>query len=240
MSESKRTYRQKYNGRRRVLAAQDRENRFIVDYLQNKHSDIYRSVKKLYAEFKTKYPAKHNVTKTKEYEEMITGAPSTKYKYSCHLTIKDNMVLTIELEDNPNATVNVAPPDATVNVAPPDATVNVAPPDATVNVAPPDATVNVAPPDATVNVAPPDATVNVAPPDATVNVAPPDAVPVDAAVNVAPPDAVPVDAVPFFPDLTLPYISDEIMSKLIEDLREDPTMACIMDGMNDELDDIFW
>ena len=230
-------YRQKYNGRRRILAAQDRENRFIVDYLQHKHPDIYGGVKKLYADFKTKYPAKHDVKKTKEYEEIITGAPAKKYKYTRHLTIKDNMLLTIELSDNPanipvDATVNVAPPDAVpvdapVNVAPPDAV----PVDATVNVAPPDAV----PVDATVNVAPPDAV----PVDAPVNVAPPDAVPVDAPVNVAPPDAVPFDAVPF-PDLTLPYMSDEIMGKLIEEMREDPTMACILDSMNDTFDDIFW
>ena len=221
MSKSKQTYRQKYNGRRRILAAQDRENRFIVDYLQHKHPDIYGGAKKLYADFKTKYPAKHDVKKTKEYEEFITGAPSKKYKYSRHLTIKDNMVLTIELSDKP---ANI-PPDAPVDTTPPDAV----PFDATVNVAPPDAV----PFDAV----PVDATVNVAPPDAV----PFDAVPVDATVNVAPPDAVPFDAV-LFPevDLTLPYMSEEIMGKLVEDLREDPTMACILDSMNDTFDDILW
>ena len=246
-------YRQKYNGRRRTLAAEDRENRFIVDYLRHKHPDIHRDVKKLYAEFKTKYPTKHDLKKTKEYEEMITGAPTKKYKYSRHLTIKDNMVLTIELSDNP---ANV-PVDATVaqpanipvdaNVALPDDV----PVDATV--APPanvPVDANVAPPDDV----PVDATV--APPaniPVDVNVVPPDDVPVDATVApvdtaVAPPDDVPFPdlALPFpdlalpFPDLELPYMTEETMELILQELRQDPTTACIMDRMNDECDDIFW
>ena len=227
-------YRQKYNGRRRILAAQDRENRFIVDYLQHKHPNIYGDVKKLYAEFKTKYPTKHDVKKTKEYEEIITGAPAKKYKYTRHLTIRDNMVLTIELSDNPaNIPVDVnAVPPANVPV---DATV--APPDDV----PVDA--NVAPPDDV----PVDATVALpANIPVDVNAVPPDDVPVDA--NVAPPANVPVDATvaPFpdlalpFPDLTLPYMTEETMEQIIQELRQDPTMMNMLDSMDDFCDDIFW
>ena len=225
----KKLYRQKYNGRRRTLAAEDRENRFIVDYLQHKHPNIYGNVKKLYLELKTRYPTKHDVKKTKEYEEMITGEPTKKYKYTRHLTIRDNMVLAIELSDNPaNVPVVVnGVPSANIpvdaNVAPVDATV--APPDdvpVDANVAPVDATV--APPDdvpVDVNVAPVDA--NVAPVDANV-------APVDATVVPFPDLSIPL------PDLELPYMSEETMEQIIQELRQDPTTSCIMD----EFDDIFW
>ena len=249
-------YRQKYNGRRRTLAAEDRENRFIVDYLQHKHPNIYGELKKKYTELKARYPDKNDIRKTKEYEEIITGAPTKKYKYTRHLTIRDNMVLNIELSNtvgNISPYATVAPPvDATVvqsDDVPVDATV--APPvDATVvqsDDVPVDATV--APPvDATVvqsDDVPVDATVaqpddTVAPPvDATVVQS--DDVLVDTTIVHLPDLTLPLpDLTLPLPDLTLPYMSDETIGQIIQDLRQDPTMSCIMDELNDEFDDIFW
>ena len=206
-------YRQKYNGRRRILASQDRENRFVVDYLQHKHPDIYKDVKKIYTDLRTKYQTKHDVRKTKEYEELMNGAPAKKYKYNRHLTIKDNMVLTIELSDNPSDIQPTAP----VDVVPLDAPVDVVPLDAPVDVVPLDAPVDVAPLDAPVDVAPLDVHVPVD-------------VQVDALSDITIQEA----------DLTLPYMSDETMGKLIEDLRQDPTMASIFDSMDGIFDNILW
>ena len=223
-------YRQKYNGRRRILAAQDRENRFVIDYLQHKHPDIYKDVKKIYADLRTRYQTKHDVRKTREYEELISGAPARKYKYNRHLTIKDNMVLTIELSDKPDDIQSTAP----VDVVPFDAPVDVVPFDAPVDVAP----VDVAPFDAPVDVVPFDAPVDVVLFDAPVDVAPVDVVPFDAPVDIQ------VDALSDTTiqeaDLTLPYMSDETMGKLIEDLRQDPTMASIFDSMDGIFDNILW
>ena len=234
-------YRQKYNGRRRILAAQDRENRFIIDYLQHKRPDIYNDAKKVYTDLRTKYKNKHDVRKTREYEELMTGAVK-KYKYRRHLTIKDNMLLTIELTDppveGPPLDVPVEGPLLDVPVEGPPLDVPVEGPLLDVPVEGPLLDVPVEGPLLDVPVEGPLLDVPVKGPLLDVPVD----VPVEGPLLDAPVEGPSLDVhtlSDITADLTLPYMADETIGKLIEDLRQDPTWANIFDSMNDLDDNIF-
>ena len=233
---AKQLYRQKYNGRRRILAAQDRENRFIVSYLQHKRPDIYNNAKKIYTDLRAKYKGKHDVRKTSEYEELMTGTVK-KYKYSKHLTIKDNMVLTIELSDPPvEGSLLDAPVEGPLLDSPVEGPLLDAPVEGPLFDAPVEGPLLDAPVEGPLFDAPVEGPLLDAPVEGPLLDAP-----VEGPLLDAPVEGPLLDALSdITADLTLPYMTDQTMGELLEDLAQDPTMGNILDSMNDLYDNIFW
>ena len=252
--------RQKYNGHRRIRAAQDRENRFIVDYLQCKRPDIYQNAKKIYTDLRTKYKGKHDVRKTREYEVITTGTVK-KYKYNKYLTINDNMRLTIELTDPPVEGLPLDPPveglPRDVPIEGPLLDVPIEGPQLDVPIEGPQLDVPIEGPQLDVPIEGPQLDVPIEGPQLDVPIEGPQLdVPMEGPLLDVPIEGplfdVPIEGpqldVPMeghalsdiTADLTLPDMSEETMEQLIEELRQDPTMSTIFDSMNGLYDNIFW
>ena len=201
--------------KRRAREAEKRIERhhykFISDYVNVLHNDIYKKAEELYQCIRQKYPdGVKDLTKTFEYMNTVTPHKQVPRYYMSRKTKEEStnekrMVLEIPLLP-PSA---VAPPQPVASppyVAPPQPVAS--PP----HVAPPQPVAS--PP----HVAPPQPVAS--PP----HVAPPQ--PVASPPHVAPPQ--PVASPP--PDVSLPPLSEEVVLQLLQDLHQDPDLSKILNG----------
>ena len=227
-----------HNVRRRQEASRVRENRIITEYVQIKHPGIYKNAKALYTRLDNLYPEKKDLRRTYEYQAFMTGLEPKKYKYSRqqHRAINDNMLLQIELMDNPAdvpAVPAVVPADVPAVVPP------VVPAD--VPAVPPVVSADVPAVSAI-----PDVTIE----DAEITLPAVSDEIVDEIIrglrHVVPADVPAVSAIPDVTiedaEITLPAVSDEIVDEIIRELRQDPDLNSIFDNIDieDERELLLW